>query len=57
MVFRQHDQDICEIAYNLANDAGEDRFKLTLPLSKSVLLCESIIISESSGKKGGECDI
>lgn len=57
MVFRDQDQDICEIAYNLANDAGEDRFKLTLPLSKSVLLCESIVMSESSGKKGGECDI
>ncbi len=57
MAFRQQDQDICEIAYNLANDAGEERFKLTLPLSKSVLICESLVISESSGKKGGEYDI
>ena len=57
MVFRQQDQDICEIAYNLANDAGEDRFKFTLPLTKSVLLCESLVISETSGKKGGEYDI
>ena len=41
----------------MANDAGEDRFKMTLPINKSVLLCESIVISESSGKKGGEYEI
>jgi hypothetical protein len=54
LAYRDHNLDPCEAAYQLACDAEENRYKLTLPLTKSVLLCESLIISEpSGGKKGG----
>lgn len=42
----------------MACDAEENRYKLTLPLSRSVLLCESLITQDSaSGKKGNEGDV
>ena len=52
MAYKDHNLDACEAAYQLACDAEENRYKLTLPLEKSVLLCESLITHEASGKKG-----
>ena len=58
MAYKDHNLDPCEAAYQLACDAEENRYKLTLPLSKSVLLCESMITQESaSGKKGNEGEV
>jgi hypothetical protein len=57
MAYKDHSLDVCEAAYQLACDAEENRFKQTLPLSKSVLLCESLVASESAAKKGGEGEV
>jgi hypothetical protein len=58
MAYKDHNLDVCEAAYQLACDAEENRYKLTLPLSKSVLLCESLVTQESaSGKKGAEAEV
>ena len=58
MAYKDHNLDACEAAYQLACDAEENRYKLTLPLSKSVLLCEALVTQESAaGKKGCEGDV
>jgi hypothetical protein len=58
MAFQDHNLDACEAAYQLACDAEENRYKLTLPLSKSVLLCESLVAQDAAaGKKGGEGEV
>jgi hypothetical protein len=44
--FNDNNLDICEAAYKLACDAQENRFKLSMPLTQSVLLCESLVISD-----------
>lgn len=53
MAYKDHNRDACEAAYQLACDAEENRYKLTLPLVKSVLLCESLITNESANSKKG----
>jgi hypothetical protein len=53
MAYKDHNRDPCEAAYQLACDAEENRYKLTLPLVKSVLLCESLITNESANSKKG----
>jgi len=53
MAYKDHNLDACEAAYQLACDAEENRYKLTLPLSKSVLLCESLVTQESAASKKG----
>ena len=58
MAYKDHNLDVCEAAYQLACDAEENRYKLTLPLSKSVLLCESLVTQEAANsKKGGDGDV
>ena len=58
MAYKDHNLDACEAAYQLACDAEENRYKLTLPLSKSVLLCESLVTQESAAaKKGSDGDV
>lgn len=58
MAFKDHNFDACEAAYQLACDAEENRYKLTLPLTKSVLLCESLVVQEAAvSKKSGEGDV
>ena len=51
MALKDHNLDACEAAYQLACDAEENRYKLTLPLSRSVLLCESLVTSEPVNAK------
>lgn len=53
MAYKDHNLDACEAAYQLACDAEENRYKMTLPLSKSVLLCEALITLESAASKKG----
>lgn len=58
VAYKDHNLDAVEAAYQLACDAEEDRYKLTLPLSRSLLLCESLIVQDSAaGKKGNEGDV
>lgn len=58
MAYKDHNMDVCEAAYQLACDAVENRYKLTLPLDRSVLLCESHVTHETSSKKGSnECEV
>ena len=58
MAFKDHNMDVCEAAYQLACDAVENRYKLTLPLGRSVLLCESQVTQETTSKKGSnECEV
>ena len=58
MAYKDHNMDVCEAAYQLACDAVENRYKLTLPLDRSVLLCESHGTHETSSKKGSnECEV
>ena len=58
MALKDHNLDACEAAYQLACDAEENRYKLTLPLCRSVLLCESLVTSEPvNAKKGNEGDL
>jgi hypothetical protein len=44
--FNDNNLDICEAAYKLACDAQENRFKMSMPLTQSVLLCESLVLSD-----------
>ena len=41
-----NNSDICEAAFKLASDAQENRFKMSLPLAESVLICESLVLSD-----------
>ena len=54
MAFKDSNFDICEAAFQLACDAQDNRFKASLPIKKSTLLCESLVTSEVPGKSGAE---
>lgn len=58
VAYKDNNFDACEAVYQLVCDAEENRYKLKLPLGKSVLLCESMMVSDpSSGKRSGEWEV
>ena len=54
MAIKDQNFDICEAAFQLACDAGDNRFKASLPLKKSVLICETLVTQDASGKNRGD---